>query len=247
MSAAKDMQLVPVEQVRVEPVGLVQMIERMASDSTVDVDKFERFLAMHERLKAQDAKAQYFSAFADLQGDIPEIKETGKIDAGNAGKRKYATNEDIQKVCRPILQRHGFALTFRTEFPAGAVKITGILAHRGGHSEQTEFVSAIDTGAGRNAIQSLGSTVSYGIRYTTRALLNITSGEADDDGQSVGTPEPPSGYAEWLHDLTSTADNGYAALEAAWKTSKQAYRDYRTRYEPAKHDALKVKAKAVKA
>lgn len=235
-----------------QTAGLVTMIERMASDPAVDVDKFERFLAMHERLKAQDAKAQYFAAFAQLQGDIPQIKETGKVSAGQAGVRMYATNEDIQRVVRPILQRHGFSLTFRTEFPAGAVKIVGILSHKAGHSEQTEFVSAVDAGAGRNAIQSIGSTISYGIRYTTRALLNITSGEAsDDDGEGATTGKPtakpePRGFSDWWTDLQLTAEQGSAALKEAWEASPKDLRKYLTDTNTRGWEQLKRKAAGVK-
>ena len=43
-----------------------------------------------------------------------------------------------------------------------------------------------DTSGSKNVVQAIGSSVSYGKRYTMQALLNITSGGEDDDGHSGG-------------------------------------------------------------
>jgi hypothetical protein len=67
---------------------------------------------------------------------------------------------------------------------------TGVLAHRDGHSEQTELSLPTDTSGSKNAVQAVGSSTSYGKRYTAFALLNITSTGEDDDGQAGGAPEP---------------------------------------------------------
>jgi len=232
------------------PTGLVQVIERMASDPSVDIDKFERFMAMHERMVAQQARAEFFAAFSRLQGDIPQITVlTGKVTSGPMNGQTYATNEDIQRVVRPLLQQHGFALTFRTEFPTPtSVKIIGLLAHKGGHAESTEFVSAADTSGSKNAIQALGSTIAYGIRYTTRALLNITSGEVDDDGQQSGKPEPPEDYQASLDLLSKAAANGQKALRAEWESTYKVRRDicdYILKHDKAKHEAMKAVAQGV--
>jgi len=40
-------------------------------------------------------------------------------------------------------------------------------------------------GGSKNAVQAVGSSVSYGKRYVMSALLNITTTDDDDDGQSA--------------------------------------------------------------
>lgn len=248
-SAAKDMALVPIDDARLndsQPSGLVQMIERMASDPAVDVDKFERFMAMHERLQAQDAKAQFFAAFAVMQGQLPKIIGTAKVTAGPMNGKTYANNADIVTVARPILCEHGFSLMFKPSFPApGQMLITGILGHKGGHFETAEFLGPDDTTGSKNAIQARGSTQEYGIRYTTRALLNITSGEVDDDGAAAGKPESPADYDKALEFLAKAATEGQRAFAAEWSNVMRQRKDicdYILKHDKAKHEGMKATA-----
>lgn len=233
--------------------GIAATFERLATDPRVDVEKLERLIAMQERILAANAKAEYYAAFAQMQGEIPTITETGAIKVGNEVRSRYATNEDIQDVLRPILQRHGFMLSFRTEFPdKTTVKVIAVLAHRGGHAEQTEFISAADTSGSKNGIQALGSAQTYGQRYTTRALLNITSrerGERDDDGNGATKatlPAAPDGFDDWWTDMQACAAEGWPKLSNAWNKSKREYREYVTKHDPRAWDGLKARAQAVK-
>lgn len=56
----------------------------------------------------------------------------------------------------------------------------------------------------------------------------------------------PEGYANWLADLTATADEGLAKLEQSFKDSKQEYRERLTRQEPLTWAKLKTKARSVR-
>ena len=237
---------------RAQPVtavgGMALMMERLAVSPHVDVQKLERLIAMQERILAHDAKAQFDAAFAKMQAEIPEISERGEIhDKGGNVVNKYARNEDIQKALRPILKKHGFALRFRTEWPDGStVKVTGILAHRRGHAEESIFLSSSDRTGYKNDIQALGSAVSYGHRYTTKDLLNITSRGEDDDGartskSAADAPAKPAGYDDWVIDMESAADEPDARkkLAAAWNASKKEYRQYATTYDQATWKRIK--------
>src|SRR3546814_12068467 len=84
----------------------------------------------------------------------------------------------INAAIKPVLKRHGFALSFRTDFTNG-IRVAGVLTHSGGHKETTDFVLPADGSGNKNAVQAIASSVSYGKRYTAGALLNLTShGEA---------------------------------------------------------------------
>lgn len=228
------------------PDDAVAMFERLARDPSVDVEKLERLIAMQERIMRHNAKAAFDAAFAEMQGEIPEISEKGQIIVEGRVRSNYALNEDIQRQIKPILQRHGFSIRFRNEWlDGGKLKVIGILSHRSGHSEQDEFVAAADTSGSKNAIQALGSTRSYGQRYTTLALLNIATRGGDDDGATSekfkATP-PPDGYDDWWLDMASAADNGWPELSKAFGKSKPEYRNRATRIDKDKWEALKLKA-----
>jgi hypothetical protein len=170
--------------------SLVQVIERAATNPEVDIDKMERLLQMHERITERQARAAYAAALARLQPRLPIIAERGGIRdrAGNV-QSKYALWEDIVGVITPILSEEGFSLSFRTGNDANGVTVTGVLMHRDGHAESTSLTLPIDTSGSKNGVQSVGSSTSYGKRYTAAALLNLRTGEADDDGQAG-----PGGY-----------------------------------------------------
>lgn len=172
--------------------GILNVIARAAADPNVDIDKLERLLQMQERVLARDARAAYFAALAEMQPNLPVIGERGAIstDRGKTVQSTYALWEDVNEAIRPILAEHGFALSFKVRRTEGEIITTGILSHRGGHSEETELSLPTDASGSKNAVQAVGSSTSYGKRYTAFALLNLTSTGEDDDGQKGGRPEP---------------------------------------------------------
>jgi ERF superfamily protein len=170
-----------------EASSLMEVIARAASDPTVDVTKLERLNELYERMKAREAKVAYMTELAQMQLELPVIKERGAIKIGTATPQKYALWEDINDQIKPVLAAHGFALSFRCGFNETKIMVTGVLSHRDGHSEETTIQLPSDSSGSKNAVQAVGSSTSYGKRYTAQALLNLTSRGEDDDGVAAGT------------------------------------------------------------
>ena len=169
-----------------EAGAIIAMIERAATNPAVDIDKMERLFKMHGEVIARDAKTAYARALAAMQPELPVIERRGTIGLSKNGNNPmYARWEDINDAIRPVLARHGFAITFRVGQQESRINVTGVLSHRDGHSEETTMSLPIDTGAGRNAVQAVGSSTSYGKRYTAAALLNLTSRGEDDDAKTA--------------------------------------------------------------
>jgi hypothetical protein len=192
-----------------ESAALILMIERAARDPAVDIEKMERLFKMHEEVTARNAKVAYDAALAAMQPKLPVIDRRGKITIRDKADREkviqstpYALFEDINEAVRPILAEHGFALSFRTGLAAdGRVTVTGILSHRDGHREETTMVLPHDSTGSKNAVQAIGSSTSYGKRYTMVALLNITTKGEDDDGKAGGDSVITDEQAETLTTL----------------------------------------------
>lgn len=161
-----------------ESATILSVIQRAAADPACDIEKMERLMAMHERMQTTSASAAFNAAMAEMQCDLPSIAERGK----GHGTIKYATLEDINDVVKPIMQRYGFAVSFKVEHAPAGISVTGILMHKAGHREQTTMLLPSDTSGSKNAVQAVGSSVSYGKRYVMSALLNITTRGEDDDG-----------------------------------------------------------------
>src|SRR5207245_7385480 len=112
--------------------------ERLLRDPNVDPIKLEKFMQLWERMQATQAKQAFNEAFAQMQGELPTIDETGAAVMNGQRRYSYATQETIIEMVRPVLQKHGFSLRFRHLYPEGKIKVIGILSHRAGHSEEDE-------------------------------------------------------------------------------------------------------------
>ncbi|WP_206666182.1 ERF family protein [Rhodanobacter glycinis] len=159
---------------------MLSMIERAARDPSVDMDKMERLVQMKVAEDKRQAQASFDAAMADLQPELPTIGERGKAVVQGQTRYTFALWEDINAAIKPVLMKHGFALTFRTSFADG-ITVTGVLSHRAGHREETSITLPSDSSGSKNAVQAVASSVSYGKRYTAGALLNLTSHGEDDD------------------------------------------------------------------
>lgn len=206
MTVKKDetLQIIPAS----ETAAILSMVARAAADPNVDIDKLERLMAMQREAVNRQAMVEYNTALTALQSELPSIGERGDAN----GRYKFALWEDINTAIKPILNRHGFALSFRIDSPKD-ITVTGVLSHRNGHSEQTSITLPSDSSGNKNAVQAVASSVSYGKRYTASALLNLTSHGEDDDAYMAATNFVTEEQALVIDDyIESTASNKKAFL-----------------------------------
>lgn len=171
--------------VKSETQAVMAMIERVALNPDADINKLEKMLDMQERILNRNARELFSAAMAEMQADMPEVVERGQIKVNDVVRSRYSTFEDINAAVRPVLQKHGFAITFRVKQSDGQIKVTAVLSHKSGHSEDTDIILPSDTSGSKNAVQAVGSAVSYGKRYTMSALLNIATRGEDDDAEGA--------------------------------------------------------------
>lgn len=170
--------------------AMLAVIERAARDPQVDVAKMEKLMELQERYQARQAKIEFDAAMAEMQPELPSIGERGNA----ANRYTYALWEDINAAIKPILSKHGFSLSFRTD-TAEQITVTGVLSHRAGHREETRITLPADGSGNKNAVQAVASSVSYCKRYAAGALLNLTSHGEDDDAFAAAEPDAdPSWY-----------------------------------------------------
>lgn len=217
--------------VRGDAENFIGMIERVAANKDVDVNKLEKLLDMQERIMGKNAEMAFNRDMALMQAELPTISEKGEIKVNDVVRSKYARFEDINEAVKPVLQKHGFAINFKTDTTGGAVKVTGLLTHREGHRETTDMTLPVDVSGSKNPVQAIGSSVSYGKRYVMEALLNLTSRGQDDDGQKAMMPTEFAGFEQEIDGLTAKpqADALWKRIAAACQKSKD-----RTAYDSLK-------------
>ena len=159
----------------------------------------ERMMAMYERMEERDAEKQFARAFAALQADMPEIKAVKAVPDKNGNlKYRFAPYEDIMEIVKPLLQKHGFTVTFSCAFSEGRVNQTCTLQHTGGHKSANQFAARIGSGPpGCSEAQGDGAAATYAKRHALCYALNIVI-ERDEDGadpktraQVIGAPISP--------------------------------------------------------
>ena len=167
----------------------------LAANPALDAAQLEQLIAADERLRDREARIEYASAFASMAAELPVIDEKGIIRHGDQVVGTYALWEDIHEAIRPILGRFGFALSFRIQDGKEDVLVSAVLTHSGGHSESASLRLAPDLTGEKNSVQAIGSSVSYGKRYTGSALLNLASRGEDDDARRAGRLITPAEVA----------------------------------------------------
>jgi len=231
---------------RPEAGEFVSLVERLATNPAVDVVKLEKIIELQERILRHNAKAAFDEAFSRMQPEIPEIDEKGQIAVKGVVRSTYAKLEDINRVIKPILKQFGFSIRHRTEWPEdhkGIIRVVGILGHKDGHSEESAFEAPMDRSEFRTDIQSEGSTVSYGRRYTTIDLLNISTRGQDDDGAKSGRPQPPDGYEDFKITLSSAAEKGLSAVEQTFSKADIRLRNYLTNHDAQDYAKIRTRAR----
>lgn len=164
--------------------NMESILVNMAMNPECDVDKLEKLMALYERGEARKAQVAFNRDFAAMQSQITTVSKNNKVDYGE-GKTKYsfATLADIVDMVRPVLQDHGFAVSFKVNTSNG-VNVQCSLMHCEGHSIETAMQLPPDKLGGKSDVQALGSSISYAKRYTLSSLLNIATRD-DDDAQAA--------------------------------------------------------------
>lgn len=160
------------------PDMLLGIIGRVAADPSIDLDRMDRLMQMHQSLLADQRKAAFVTALAKAQGKFPDIEKLGKSHHG-----AYGRWEDIQKAIAPVLEANGLSVSFRSDTSdAKRIGVQAVVRHREGHEESGDWVYLpLDTSGNKNGPQQIGSTLSYGKRYAAGLLLNFRVGGEDTD------------------------------------------------------------------
>lgn len=206
----------------VNTASLVQSILEVAKDPSIDINKVERLMAMRDQLVKEDRAIAYSAAMAAAQSEMgPVVRD--KYNAQT--KSMYARLESVNKVIMPIVTKHGFSLSFGTdESPLeDHYRITARCSHAAGHTESYQVDMPRDIAGIRGEINktpthAFGSSMTYGRRYLTSLIFNVSTHEKDDDGNAADRNQmevkpPPAKLVTAFHKCATQA-----ALAKLWNS-----------------------------
>ncbi len=194
---------------------MVAMIERIAMDPSIPIERLEQMLAMKERMedRARDqlredreyeAKTAYFAAMSACQKALPVVVKNRR---NTHTKSNYADLAAIEEQAMPVIYEHGFGVSFQPDGynELGELLIKWEISHAGGYVRNGVGAIPVDGagakgGVNKTGTQAFGSTATYGRRYLLCMLFNISAGD-DRDGN---VPPADEGDQEHITDAQAS-------------------------------------------
>ncbi len=167
----------------ITPMAMLQMAVAKGSD----LEQLQKLMDLQERWEKNEARKAYVQALAEFKKNPPRIVKDKAVSFGS-GKTSYkhATLDNASEQIGHALSEHGLSHRWDVnQLDGGLIKVTCILTHQQGHSENVSMQATPDTSGSKNSIQAIGSTVSYLQRYTLFAATGLAPKDAiaDDDGR----------------------------------------------------------------
>lgn len=160
----------------------LEMLDRALS-SNADPDTLAKLMALQERWQANQARMAFDEAISNAKAEIKPVIRNAK---GHNDKR-YADFAAIASAVDPIITKFGLSYRFKTQ-QTDRISVTCVLSHKEGHFEETTLAGPPDTSGSKNAIQAIGSTLTYLQRYSLTQALGLAATN-DDDGKAAGMGE----------------------------------------------------------
>jgi ERF superfamily len=183
----------------VADTSLLAIIAHAASNPQVDIDKFERLLAMQEKLRMTEKREKFDEALARAKAKFGPILKRREVDFTSAKGRTHYKHEDLAEIARVVdgpLGEEGVSYRFRStqegrggENDPRRLRVTCIVS-RGGYWEETTLEGFEDNSGNKNSHQAVASAATYLQRSTLKLALGLAAG-VDDDGKSAGEPAKP--------------------------------------------------------
>lgn len=172
--------IVVVENTKVAQISPMTLLN-MAVEKGASIEQLTQLMDLQDRFEKNEARKAFTKALSDFKAAGVTIDKDKHVKYGNT-EYNHATLGNICNIIGAELSKHGLSYRWNTEQLDGKIKVTCVLMHVLGHSESVSLESGADSSGSKNAIQAIGSTVTYLQRYTLQAITGTATQEQDNDG-----------------------------------------------------------------
>jgi hypothetical protein len=127
---------------------------------------------------------------AALVAALGELRNVAKNAVNPHFKNRYASLDAILDAARPVLAKHGLALSQEPIFSEGHAGVLTRIIHAGGECRESTLLLPLRD----QSPQGVGSALTYARRYAVSSVLGIAADD-DDDGQHASKPAPTAKIA----------------------------------------------------
>jgi hypothetical protein len=218
-------------------------------DPNIPADKLEVMMKMRREVLSDQAREAFQTHYAEFSAELPQVERDGTVelvkDGVSKGRYPFTTIEAMDIVIRPLLAKHGFAISFTSRDDKDSVTITGTLSGWGWERSST-YTLPPDAGPGRNALQARGSSRRYAKRYITDDLCNVVRKGKDDDARGALEALIDPTQIKQLVDLIKATNTVEGTFLRTMVTGAETLQDIRQRDFNRLVLALKDKQRRVK-
>lgn len=151
-----------------------------------DLDQLEKLLSLQERWEKNNSIKEYNKAMAQFKANPPRIEKDKHVSySTNTGTMKYdhATLANIVEKITAELSKYGLSASWRTAQNGKDVTVTCRISHSAGHNEETSLCASTEGAGKMNAVQAIGSVISYLQRYTLMSICGLAAHDQDNDAR----------------------------------------------------------------
>jgi hypothetical protein len=125
---------------------------------------------------------------AAFKAEPLSVKKDQEVGYGNTSYT-HASLAAVVDAVVAALSKHGLSHRWETKQDGEQITVSCIITHELGHCEHTTLSAGPDKSGSKNAIQAVGSTVTYLQRYTLMAATGLAAHEMDDDARGASPAE----------------------------------------------------------
>lgn len=202
-AATQELQRVEAPSMALTPMSMLD--RAIASGAGIEV--LEKLMGLQERWEKNESRKAFDEAVANAKAELKPVART----ATGHNSKKYADFAAIASAVDPIITKHGLSYRFRSD-QGDRISVTCILSHRAGHSETTTLSGPPDASGSKNAIQAIGSTLTYLQRYSLVQMLGLAAAEDDDGKAGAAGPRIAPAQVEEINELLTAKRADVAAF-----------------------------------
>ncbi len=185
-----------------------------------NISAVEKVVGLYERMELAKAERDFAKGYL-VTVVTPDVQATKPVPNNDGSVRyRFAPFEDIMAQVGPMLQKHGFTVSFSSRFQEGRIISTCTLQHIGGHKRSNDFAVRIGQGPPKaTESQADGAAATYAKRFALTEALNIVVAHMDNDARLVGGPVTAEQAFELERRVSETNSNVQAFLKFAGANS----------------------------
>lgn len=181
----------------------------LAKDPTIDAAKIGHLVGLQEQMIDRAAKDKFDRAFAAACQQMPTITKDDKIEHKGRFIGWFKKYEDLREIVDNILNPLGLTVTHDSDQIDGGkggltvwTVITYLDAEYTWREERGRMPIPPDAGGAKSAAQAVGSSLTYGQRYSLAAAFGIVQKGLDRDGR---TDAPQLQQEDWQTEVKDGA------------------------------------------